>query len=249
MQSRQLYQQILTFTSVLILTFFALSLIGCERSTPTETNVEQTTEKTSRALAKQDDVTQETDNLTPPTPPLTETFETTPQLSLFPRAGDVRPEETEERFPYWKTFIEHIVKTAGPAKIDRETGKTSWALRGIKTIDSVGYFSPLAVLPGTHYQVSVQIKSDLAEGASAGVGILEFSEFLWIGNQFTEAELNMYVTGSQEGVRLTGTREWEEQTFSFATGPQTNMIHLILFREGEHDRNPVLFDDISITPL
>jgi hypothetical protein len=27
------------------------------------------------------------------------------------------------------------------------------------------------------------------------------------------------------------------------------MILLIFFREGEHDRKPVLFDDISITPL
>lgn len=249
MQTRQSFQQILTFTAVLILAFFALNLTGCERSTPTETSVDSTTEKTSQEPAKQQDVPLEADKQTPPTPPLTETFEAAPQLSLFPRAGDVRPEETEERFPYWKTFIEHIVKTSGPANIERENGKTSWALRGIKTIDSVGYFSPLAVQPETSYKVKLQIKTELTEGASAGVGILEFSEFLWIGNQFTEAEMNLYGTGSQEGVRLTGTRDWEEQSFTFTTGPQTNMIHLIFFREGEHDRNPVLFDDISITPM
>jgi hypothetical protein len=235
----------MTLAAILTLTIFALGLTGCEQSTPTEPTIE----KTSQTAVEQKNAIAETDERIPPAPPLTETFEGEPQLSLFPRAGDVRPEETEERFPYWKTFIEHIVKTSGPANIKREMGSRSWALRGIKTIDSVGFFSPLAVQPATSYQVTFQIKTELAEGASAGIGVLEFYEFLWIGNQFTEAQLNEFVTRSQEGVRLTGTRDWEKQSFTFTTDPQTNMIHLIFFREGEHDRKPVLFDDISITPL
>jgi hypothetical protein len=235
----------LTIVTVLILAITISGLTGCDRSTPTQPETKQSAPKT----IDQSDAAVDTTKSTPPAPPINETFEAAPQLSLFPRAGDVRPEETEERFPYWKTFIEHIVKTSGPANIVRDESKTSWALRGIKTIDSVGYFSPLAVQPATSYQVTFQIKTELAEGASAGIGVLEFSEFLWIGNQFTEAQLNEFVTGSQEGVRLTGTRDWEEQSFTFTTDPQTNMIHLIFFREGEHDRKPVLFDDISITPL
>ena len=245
MPERLSYRHLRFFTTVLILLLFTLNLVGCEGSTPTEPDAE----KTTPAASAPNDAAQETTDLIPPTPPLTETFEAAPQLSLFPRAGDFRPEETEERFPYWKTFIEHIIKTSGPANIERDNSKLCWALRGIKTIDSVGFFSPLAVQPGTSYQVSLQIKTELAEGASTGVGVLEFSEFLWIGNQFTEAEATQYGTGSQEGIRLTGTRDWEEQTFSFTTGPQTNMIHLVFFREGEHDRNPILFDDISIKPL
>jgi hypothetical protein len=185
----------------------------------------------------------------PPTPPVIETFETEPQLSLFPRAGSTRPDETDERFPYWKTFIEHVVKTSGPVNIDLETSNRSWSLRGINSIDSVGFFSPLAVQPDTPYRMSLQIKTDLTEGASAGIGILEFSKFLWIGAQFTDEEIQQYLTGSQEGVRLTGTHDWVKQSVDFTTGPETKMIHLILFREGEHDRNPVFFDDISITPL
>jgi len=234
----------LSFTTFLVLIIIALGITGCDRSTPTE--------PVSEKPVVTEVVNKETEpnsvKQVPPTPPLSETFEIEPQLSLFPRAGDVRPEETEERFPYWKTFIEHIVKTSGPASVEREGSKTSWSIRGIKTIDSVGFFAPLAVQPETSYQVTFQIKTDLAEGASAGIGILEFSEFLWVGNQFTEVQLNEFVTGTQEGVRLTGTRDWKEESFTFTSGPQTNMIHLILFREGEHDRNPVLFDDISITP-
>ena len=237
-------QHILSLATVLLLLLFSLSLFGCENKTPTE----PATEKAPQAVEQKDAGTK-MDDRTPPTPPLTETFEAEPQLSMFPRAGDFRPEETEERFPYWKTFIEHVVKTSGPATVERESSKRSWALRGIKTIDSVGFFSPLAVQPNTSYRVSLAIKSELAEGASAGVGVIEFSEFLWIGNQFTEAQVTEYGTGSQEGVRLTGTRDWHEQSFTFTTGQQTGMIHLIFFREGEHDRNPVLFDDISITPL
>lgn len=245
MLDRQLHRYLLTPTTLLALIFFSLGLTGCERSAPTEPS----SEKAAQDSTEQIDAATEVDDRTPPTPPITETFETEPQLSLFPRAGDFRPGETEERFPYWKTFIEHIIKTSGPANIERETSQRSWALRGIKTIDSVGFFSPLAVQPGSSYQVSLQIKTELVEGASTGVGVLEFSEFLWIGNQFTETEATQYGTGSQEVIRLTGTRDWEEHTFSFTTGPQTNMIHLVFFREGEHDRNPILFDDISIKPL
>lgn len=240
MPDRRLAQPVPTFTVLLILLLFTLGLSGCDRSTPDVKTTQEATEQNTSSAA---------DDRTPPTPPITETFEAEPQLSLFPRAGDVRPEETEERFPYWNTFIEHIIKTSGPANTGREENQRSWALRGIKTIDSVGFFSPLMVQPDSRYHVSFQIKTELIEGASAGIGVIEFSEFLWIGNQFTDAEMNSYGTGSQEGVRLTGTRDWEEQSFTFTTGPQTHMIHLIFFREGEHDRNPVLFDDIAIKQI
>jgi hypothetical protein len=242
MPSRQLLRNNFTLATLLLLTLFASGLGGCDRSIPTEPVSEQTAPAT---IAAQEPTAQNTEP-TPPVPPINETFETEPQLSLFPRAGALRPEETEESAPYWKTFIEHIVKTSGPTPVERKSSKVSWGIRSINSIDSVGFFSPLAVQPDTLYRITFLIKTDLAKGASAGVGLLEFSEFLWIGNQFSEAEMKEYATGSQEGVRLAGSREWEEQTFTFTTGPDTRMIHLIFFREGEHDRNPVLFDDISI---
>jgi hypothetical protein len=52
--------------------------------------------------------------------------------------------------------------------------------------------------------------------------------------------------GSQESQRLTGKADGEH-TFTFTTGPETKMIHIVLFREGTHDRNAIMFDDINIS--
>ncbi|GEM_PF-1152503 len=183
----------------------------------------------------------------PPEPPVFENFQDVPQLSLFPRAGDFRPAKDSDRLPYWKTFIEHLVKVTGVAE-EKTTGSRAWVFRSIKSIDSLAYFSPLGVEPQTTYQVSFQLTAELPEGASAGIGILEFNKFLWIPGQYTEETFKQYFSGSHEGKRLTGTSKGEH-TFTFTTGPETRMIHVVLFREGTHDRNRVMFDDIRIEKM
>ncbi len=180
----------------------------------------------------------------PPRPPIAEDFQGEPQLSLFPRVGDFRPAEDSDRLPYWNTFIEHLVKVTGVAE-DQTSGRRGWVFRSIKSIDSVGFFSPLAVEPQTSYRVSFRLSAELAEGSSAGIGILEFDEFLWIPGQYTEDTFKQHFRGAIEGKRLTGTISGN-QSFSFTTGPETRMIHMVLFREGAHDRNSVMFDDIGI---
>ncbi len=180
----------------------------------------------------------------PPTPPVFEDFQGEPQLSLFPRVGDFRPADDSDRLPYWQTFIEHVIKVTGVVE-EPASGNRAWTFRSINTIDSLGFFSPLAVEPLTAYQVSFRLTADLAEGASAGIGILEFNEFIWIPAQYTEEIYNQHFRGSQEGRRLTGKVDGEHR-FSFTTGPETKMIHLVLFREGAHDRNNLMFDDIGI---
>ena len=180
----------------------------------------------------------------PPRPPISEDFQGEPQLSLFPRVGDFRPAAESDRLPYWNTFIEHLVKVTGVAE-EQATGSRGWVFRSIKSIDSVGFFSPLAVEPQMAYRVSFRLSAKLAEGSSAGIGILEFDEFLWIPGQYTEETFKQHFRGAFEGKRLTGTITGK-QTFSFTTGPETRMIHMVLFREGTHDRNSVMFDDIKI---
>jgi len=181
----------------------------------------------------------------PPQPPIYEDFQGQPQLSLFPRAGDFRPADDSDKLPFWKTFIEHLVKVTGVV-VDQTSEDRAWVFRGINTIDSVGFFSPLAVTPLTTYEVSFRITTDLAEGASAGIGIIEFDEFLWIADQFTEEIHNKHAIGAKDGKRLNGVNQRSEQTFTFTTSPMTKMIHLVLFREGTHDRNNVVFDEIRI---
>jgi len=182
----------------------------------------------------------------PPRPPILEDFQGSPKLSLFPRVGDFRPEDDSDGLPYWNTFIEHLVKVTGVAE-DQETGRRGWVFRSIKSIDSVGYFSPLSVEPQTSYQVNFTLSAELGEGASAGLGILEFNKFLWIAHQYTEETFMQHYRGIHEGKRLTGTSTGEH-SFYFTTGPETRMIHIVLFREGTHDRNSLMFDDIRIEP-
>jgi hypothetical protein len=240
----------------LILPFFFVLLLlasGCqedvqqheaEKEASKPTNTEQT-ETAAEEAPKPTDPEQPQQQ--PPTPPVFEDFQGEPQLSLFPRAGDFRPADDSDRLPYWNTFIEHLIKVTGVVE-EQSSGRRGWTFRSINTIDSVGFFSPLGVEPQTEYKVSFKINADLTEGASAGIGILEFNEFLWVPAQYTDEMYSKHFRGAHEGRRLTGKADGEH-SFTFATGPETRMIHLILFREGAHDRNAVMFDDIGIEQL
>jgi hypothetical protein len=245
--------RILTFTLFLI---FLISLSGCQEEVqqPTEQANQATNQVTKEQVVSElksaltedpaiKDSPEQTEQK-PPSPPVFEDFQGEPQISLFPRAGDFRPADDSDRLPYWKTFIEHLIKVTGVAE-DQSTGRRGWTFRSINTIDSVGFFSPLGVEPQTEYQVSFKLTAKLTEGASAGIGILEFNEFLWVPAQYTEEMYTKHFRGSQEGQRLTGVADGD-YTFTFTTGPETKMIHIVLFREGTHDRNAVMFDDINI---
>lgn len=100
--------------------------------------------------------------------------------------------------------------------------------------------------PNNTYIVSFKLKAELPEKATAGLGILVFNEYLWIGEQYTESRHKGHYREAHESIRLTGTADWEEHRFSFTTGPGAWMIHLVLFRERAHDRSGVLFDDLRI---
>jgi hypothetical protein len=179
-----------------------------------------------------------------PFPPVREDFEGSPQLSLFPRVGDFAPEESDkEGEALWATFIDHLLTISGPDKGD---SGTRFAIRSLANFNSVGFFSPLAVKPETGYRVSFRAWTKLPEGGVAGAGILEFDEFLWIGDQFPRSLSEKHFQRAQSGVQLTGEHEGLKQTFTFRSGPKTRMIHLVFFLEGAHFREPLVIDDIEI---
>jgi len=180
----------------------------------------------------------------PPEPPIFEDFQGAPQLTLFPRVSDFRPEDGNERLADWKTLIENLIKVTGVAE-DQVTGVRSWVFSSIDSSDSIGYFSPLAVEPLTTYQVSFKLSAELADKASAGISILEFDEFLWIPVQYTKEIFEKHYRGVHEGKLLTGTTTGEH-TFSFTTGPKAGMIHVVLIHEGTSDSSSMMFDDIEI---
>lgn len=184
----------------------------------------------------------------PPKPPLLETFEGSPVLSLFPWVGDFRPQESDStRMAYWKTYREHLEKTSGILSGGTEKTNHAFGFRGLKGADSLGFFSPIGVEPGRSYSISLRVQADLPEDASTGLGITEFSEFLWIPGQYGEDTFRRYHLRSQELFRLRETKGWETRHLIFNTGPQTRMIHLVFFREGVPDKTGILIDDIVIT--
>lgn len=184
----------------------------------------------------------------PPAPPFLEDFEAAPRISLFPRLGDYRPENDDEvALPYWRTYLEHVTRTSGVVQLPPPLPRGRvFSFRGVAGLSSIGFFSPVAVEPGSTYRVSALFKAELPEGASAGLGILEFDEFLWVAEQYPRTLDALHRTGSREGVRLTGRTDWQERAFAFTAGPKTRMVHLVLFREGAADRAPVLVDDIRM---
>ncbi|PLX79551.1 MAG: hypothetical protein C0615_02295 [Desulfuromonas sp.] len=222
---------------LIISALFALSLLliaGCDRSDKAETP----TQKASPDQAEEQE-------RIPPTPPLFEDFQAKPVLSIFPRVGDYQPAPDDERHPFWLTFIDHLNKVSGLLS-NREDGNKAWSFRSVNTIDSVAFFAPLKVEPATTYHVSYRIRAELPEDAKTGIGVLEFDEFLWDGEQYTEETTKKHLLRSSVGIELTGSIEWEERSFEFQTTPKTEMIHLVFYRDGAHSRDPVLIDDIRI---
>ncbi len=244
----------------LIILLILLSLIACQSQTdetqpvPKKAEVSKAPEKaitTPTEPKKAEELSEEQEQPpTPPTPPLFENFQEAPKISLFPRTGAFRPEDDDEKgLQFWRTYIDHLTRTSGPIKTgkDDEAEKNiAFGFRSIKGIDSIGLFSPIAVTPDTTYQVEALFNCELKDGASTGIGILEFNEFLWIGEQFSESMAEKYQTGVQEGVQLTGKIDNQVQSFNFTTSPETKMIHLLFFRNGVEDRSPVVIDDIGI---
>lgn len=181
----------------------------------------------------------------PPAPPMVEDFEGEPRLSLFPRVGAYRPEEDDATaLAYWRTYLEHLEHTAGVVTL--ADGGRAFGLRGVAKLDAFGFFSPLAVEPATRYRLRARGKHALGEGARAGIGILEFDQFLWIAEQYPQSLAEKHQRGLQTGIEVTGEGEWQEHETVFVTGPQTRMIHLVFYLEGAGNRAPALWDDIAV---
>ena len=241
-------------TSTQVQIFFAyltmlVCLAGCREEAPSK-GLDNGQEDSRPMVAKhvsapkQETEAAEAVGKQPPQPPLREDFQGEPQLALFPRVGNFQPPSGSERLPEWRAAIEQLVKVTGVAE-NQADGSRGWVFRSINGTDLLGFFSPIAVKPGRNYQVTFKLIADLPAGASAGIGILEFDKFLWIAEQYTEETYTRHFRGAHEGRRLTG-RGHGIQAFAFSTGPETRMVHLVLFREGTHDDNSLMFDDIEI---
>ncbi|MGW8311880.1 MAG: hypothetical protein ACWGOL_01465 [Desulfuromonadales bacterium] len=181
---------------------------------------------------------------TPPGPPLLENFQAAPQLRLFPWVGDFRPAIVDQQQTHWQTLIKQLVKGTSIAE-DQATGSRAWVFSGIEGNMSSGYFAPLRVEPQTSYQVSFKLTADLQKDSTAGIRIIEFDEFLWIGEQYTEEQYRSRYQGSHKGKRLTG-KVNGQQSIIFTTGADTHMIHLVLFQAETHAGDRIMFDDIQV---
>jgi hypothetical protein len=186
---------------------------------------------------------------TPPGVPVTETFEREPQLSLFARVAAYRPPDTDSAdLGVWTMDIDHIQRTSGMRPGSGRDNSNGWMMQGIKGMSSVAFFAPLAVKPTTRYHVSFDFKGDLPKDGSAGIRVLEFKEFLWIGEQFTEALSKKYQSGAYPCIAVKRKSDWLNYSFNFTTSPQAGMVHLVLYRDGNMDvEHPVFFDNIAMT--
>lgn len=232
------------FITALVLLGSLVFVSGCQKQEESPK-----TEAPPSTAAGQPSVTEEAKKgeAAAPAPPIKEDFEGEPKLSLFPRVGDFRPEDNDkEGLSYWMTYIDHLSRISG-VLVNKDAIKgRAFGFRGIKAVDSVGFFSPLAVEPDRVYRFSYRLWSKLSPGGTTGVGILEYNEFLFIPEQFPKTLSEKHFQRSQLGIKLTDDHDGKVQEFSFRTGPKTRMIHLVFFREGTPDREPIVIDDIEI---
>lgn len=180
----------------------------------------------------------------PPAPPIFETFDSEPQLSLFPRIGESRP--VNEKIDYWQKHIDAFLETSGFAQGKGVNGSNGWTLRGSKSFVSSGFFSPLSVERKTNYRLSFDSKADLQEGGQVRVVVLEFREFQWIGEQYSQNQLDNNLIKSRSGFIVKGKHNWERHNFDFTTTSNTGMIHVSLLFEGKQNTGRAFFDNIRI---
>jgi hypothetical protein len=242
---------------------FALCLVvGCEAEAPGTGGKPVVTERSQsdsrpvnsgsdRQIALAEETTPEarpsqarpTDR-TPPGPPLLENFQAAPQLRLFPWVGDFRPAIADGQQTRWQTLIKQLIRGTSIAE-DQATGSRAWVFSGIEGNSSSGYFAPLRVEPQTTYQVSFKLTADLQKDSTVGIRIIEFDEFLWIGEQYTEEQYKAHYQGDHKGKCLTGKAKGQ-QSIIFTTGADTHMIHLVLFQKETTAGDRIMFDDIQV---
>lgn len=229
------------FANAAVIVIFCLFCFACKSE---EKDTPQTPPPAKESTAKAPEA-----EPTPPGVPVTETFEREPQLSLFARVASFRPaDDDSEALGFWTTYIDHVQRTSGMRPKAGRDDSNGWVIHGIKGMTSVAFFAPLAVKPETRYHVSFDYKGELPKDASAGMGALEFKEFLWIGEQFTEELSKEYQSGAFPGMAVKSKKGWQTYSFDFTTSPHAGMIHLVLYRDGNMDREkPVFFDNIAIT--
>lgn len=240
-----------SFVTIVTIVLLCLSGVACRSedktaplSTPIAPQEEQEADKRPETKA--------TDQAaTPPGIPVTESFDREPQLSLFARVARYRPSNDDrEGLGSWTNQIDLIQRTSGMRPKSGRDDSNGWVIHGIEGISPVSFFAPLAVKPATRYHITFDFKGDFPQGASAGVSILEFKEFLWIGNQFTEELNQKYQSGATAGITIKSKGDWQRHSFFFTTSPQTGMIHIILSRDGVMDEEkPVFFDNITINEV
>jgi len=186
-------------------------------------------------------------NPAPPAPPVDETFEAQPQLTLLPRVGSYRPEEGQaEQLGFWRTFMEHLTRTSGVAASDPDPPNKAFAMRGVSGTESSGFFSPLAVKADQRYRLSFKSRGELSADEQAGVGLLEFDRFLWLPGQYPESLTLEHQVNRQQLLSLQSSKSWQHHELEFTTGPKTGMIHLVFYRDGKVNREPLWLDDSRI---
>jgi len=166
---------------------------------------------------------------------------------ILPYLGGYRPDEEDRAgLLAWSANMDYFTTISGIVQWIGREGSAALSVRSIEDVVSAGYFIPMAVRPSTTYRVEFQMKSLLSLGGEAGAGMLEYDALLPSGEEFTLLANRNHRIGSNVYLRIRGERDWEKHTYTFKTSPRARMVHLLFFREGLHNREPVIFDDIVI---
>lgn len=242
--------------TVMLFLLLCLSLCACRSekegpASPAVVSPQQNSSPPSAMPASNAGTPTPSNEPTPPGIPVTETFDREPQLNLFPRVAAYRPADDDSKgLSFWNSYLEHVLRTSGMRPGSGRNRSNGWVLHGISGLDSISFFAPLKVNPSAHYKVTFDFKGEIPKGGSAGIGVLEFKEFLWVDEQFTEAMCKEFQTGAYPGKMIQTGGEWKTYTFDFTVSPQAGMIHLIFYRDGVMQREkPVVFDNISVTEI
>lgn len=177
-----------------------------------------------------------------------ETFDgAKPVLPMFPRLGSHRPaEEGAADRAVWEGNMEFFAGETGAERGAGTGGGRALKIVSVAGVGSSAYFAPLAVRPSTGYRVEFLLKSGMNPKGIAGAGIAEYDTYLSTGEQPSPEGNRKHLLDAADGVRVSGPGDWQPLSFRFRTSPRTRMVHLVLYREGEHDRSPVYFDDVRI---
>ena len=179
-----------------------------------------------------------------------EDFEASPQLPLIPRVAGIDfgvDGSDQDRVAMRAAYELLFTRVSGVAPGMGLGGSAGLVLRWVPMSSLVGYAIPQVVKPSARYRVGwSMLNGALQPGEAVSVVVEQFDTVEATGMQFMMSYVNTHSVHRETMAQIDAAQPWTRHGFEFSTTPNTHMVHIVFFRSGAPNPEPVRFDDFTV---